>query len=107
METRRIETSHMTFNASGNTHLPGDFSGYVVTCKGCDFTGIRWEFLKHLRDLGVCWSCHGRGTFKFRTIPDRSYDRDCTKCDGTGNSTAPLPPKPKDSSYAFREPPAQ
>lgn len=96
METRR-ETSHMTFNASGNTHLPGDFTGTVVTCRGCDFSGSRWQFKKHLRALGFCWPCHGLGVIKFRAIPSNSYDHECGNCGGTGRSTAPLPPEPKDS----------
>lgn len=97
MDTR-ADTTHLSHNVSGNTHLPGDFIDQAVTCKnpGCDFSGSRWEFLEHLHTLGVCWSCYGLGTIKFRAV--RSYDYDCRKCGGTGRRTAPLPPRPKDAT---------
>lgn len=95
-------TSHLSFNASGNSHLPGDFSGDIVTCNGCDFSGTRWEFLEHLHILGVCWSCHGRGIFKFRIIPTVNYDHVCRKCGGTGIGQAPLPPKPEETHHDLK-----
>lgn len=99
MDTRLTDTAHLSHNASENTHLPADFSGPLVTCKGCDFLGDRWEFRSHLHDLGVCWSCYGLGVFKFRTIPGRSYDHACTKCGGTGTGDVPPPPRPKDHAH--------
>jgi hypothetical protein len=108
METsRRSATSHLTFNASGNPHAPGDFvSGYLVTCRGCEFRGSRWEYLEHLHELGFCWACYGLGIFKFRVIAGHSYDYACSKCGGTGTRTAPLPPRPKDSPHGLGQLPA-